>query len=227
LLAAPTAGPTMLARPSPTQPPMKSSSTASASTMASTLWPEKPSVFNTAISLVRSRTACIMVLPASSSSVKNTAPMMDVTMRLMSASCFIHAAVAACSVSVRVSWSELAEIASMALAMRSAWLTSLTRVTYHPTWPRFHGVVSSKYFQFSRNIWSNQPAVFLSDTWMKPTILNGQFWLPFLSGKMVDCMGTWSPTFQPKRLARPSPTRAPSLVSAKALRASADTSISG
>jgi hypothetical protein len=89
--------------------------------------------------------------------------MMEVTIRLISATCFIQLDMAACSVSVRVSWSELAEISSIALSTRSAWFTSFTRVTYQPTWPWFQGVVSSKYFQFSRNIWSHQPAVFLSD----------------------------------------------------------------
>ena len=54
----------------------------------------------------------------------------------MSASCFIHEALAACSVWVRVSWSELAESASIALATLSAWLTSATSATYQPTWPR-------------------------------------------------------------------------------------------
>ena len=104
--------------------------------MPSTLRSVKPMVFSTASSLVRSRTACIMVLPASSISVKNTAPMMEPTMRPMSAICLIQLAVAACSLMLRVSWSELADSASMALATRSAWLTSFKRVTYQPTWPR-------------------------------------------------------------------------------------------
>mmetsp|Transcript_44842 Transcript_44842/g.105636 ORF Transcript_44842/g.105636 Transcript_44842/m.105636 type:complete len:231 (+) Transcript_44842:480-1172(+) len=188
-LPALTAGPMMLANSRPMTPPISSSSTDSASTMPSRLGPEKPRVLSTAISPVRSRTACIMVLPASSSSVKNTAPMIDVTIRLMSATCFIQLLIAACSVMVRVSWSELADSSSMALSTRSAWFTSFTCVTYQPTWPLFHGVVSSKYFQFNRNISSYQAPDFLSATWMMPTILNGQFWLPFLSGKMVDCMG--------------------------------------
>ncbi len=46
------------------------------------------------------RTATIIVLPVSRTSVKNTAPMIDVTMRPMSASCLIQFAVAACSVIV-------------------------------------------------------------------------------------------------------------------------------
>ena len=131
---------------------------------------------------------------------------------------FIQPDMAACSVIVRVSWSELAEISSMALSTRSAWLTSFTRVTYQPTWPWFQGVVSSKYFQLKRNIWSHQPAALRSATWITPTILKLQLLLPARSGKMVEIMGTVSPTFQPKRRARPSPTMAPSLVSAKALQ---------
>ena len=45
----------------------------SARTRASTIRSEKPSVFSTASSLVRSRTDCAIVLPATSRIVKKTA----------------------------------------------------------------------------------------------------------------------------------------------------------
>ena len=49
--------------------------TASPNTRARTVWRlEKPIVFNIAISGMRSRTACAMVFPVSSTRVKNTAP---------------------------------------------------------------------------------------------------------------------------------------------------------
>ncbi|MCY1459308.1 hypothetical protein D9M71_767740 [compost metagenome] len=94
----------------------------------------KPSVFSVASSGTRSRTAWAMVLPVSSSRVKNTAPMIEVTIRPISANCLTKACWNADSVWVLVSWSELAEIASMAWATREEW-SGLSRVTVNQlTW---------------------------------------------------------------------------------------------
>jgi len=102
-LAAAMPGTISATRPMPIRPPNNSISTPSASTIASTLRPEKPIVFSTASSDVRSRTACIMVLPVSSSSVKNTAPMIAATTKPMLINCLMKEPWKACSVCVRVS----------------------------------------------------------------------------------------------------------------------------
>ena len=100
--------------------PSTISSTDSTSTSTSTVPLVKPSVFNTASSGMRSRTACAMVLPVSSSRVKNTAAMIAVTIRPMSANCLAKDWLKACSVWLLVSRSEFSEIASMAFATRVA-----------------------------------------------------------------------------------------------------------
>ncbi|KAG1307841.1 hypothetical protein G6F62_015152 [Rhizopus arrhizus] len=118
----------------PIRPPRPISSTDSTITRVSTVLSLKPSVFSVASSGTRSRTACAMVLPVSSSRVKNTAPMIEVTIMPMSANCLTKACWNADSVWVLVSWSELAEIASMACATREEW-SGLSSVTvYQLTW---------------------------------------------------------------------------------------------
>src|SRR5690606_29554194 len=138
-------GPNRVDRATPMTPPISTSSTDSASTIASTLRSEKPMVLSTASSGMRSRTAWAMVLPVSSTRVKNTAPMIEPTIRPMSAICFTQDCAAACSVMVLVSCSEFTDSASIALPTRSAWSTSATRTTYQPTSPSTYGVDSSKY----------------------------------------------------------------------------------
>jgi len=76
---------TTIASSMPTMPPISTSSTASASTSPSTLRLLNPMVFNIASSGSRSRTACAMVLPVRRISVKNTAAMIPLTIRPMSA----------------------------------------------------------------------------------------------------------------------------------------------
>src|SRR5690625_2341391 len=150
--AAASAGTISATRPRPTSPPSSTSKTLSASTMDSTLKSVKPSVLSTASSEVRSRTACIMVLPASSSSVKNTAPIMAVTIRPILTSCRIKDAWKACSVWVRVSWLELADSSSMRPAISSALSGSPTWATYQCTPSVPNSLFSSKYFQCSMTI---------------------------------------------------------------------------
>ncbi len=120
LLAPLTTGIITDARPMPSTPPSTISSTDSTSTSTSTVPLVKPSVFSTASSGMRSRTACAMVLPVSSSRVKNTAAMIAVTIRPMSANCLAKDWLNACSVWVLVSCAEFSEIASMAFATRVA-----------------------------------------------------------------------------------------------------------
>src|SRR6185437_6710185 len=96
---------------------------------------------------MRSRTACAMVLPVSSTRVKNTAPMMEPTMRPMSANWLTKEAWKESSLCVLVSWSELAEIASIAWAIWSASFGCPIFSMYQPTWPPPNSAASSKYFQ--------------------------------------------------------------------------------
>ena len=135
LLTALTIGPISAARPRPSTPPSSTSRIDSASTMPSTEVLVKPIVLSTASSDVRSRTAWAMVLPVNSSKVKNTAPMIEPTIRPMSAICLSCEAIAACSLIVLVSCGEFIDSASMALAAASLRRTSETRLTYQPTSP--------------------------------------------------------------------------------------------
>src|SRR5690606_34267952 len=137
--------PSTVARPRPSTPPSSTSSTDSARTMPSTDCAVKPIVRSTASSEVRSRTAWAMVLPVSSSRVKNTAPMIEPTIRPMSAICLSCEAIAAASLMVLVSCGELADSASIALATASLRRTSATRLMYQPTSLFTYGVDSSKY----------------------------------------------------------------------------------
>ncbi len=89
-------------------------------------------VLSTASSGIRSRTACAIVLPVSSSRVKNTAPMIAVTIMPTSANCLRNDCWNADSVWVLVSWSEFAEIASIAWPTRSACAGSATRTMNQP-----------------------------------------------------------------------------------------------
>ena len=134
-LAALTAGMIRAAMPRPINPPSATSRIASASTSQRMLRLEKPIVFSTASSGMRSRTACAMVLPVSSSRVKNTAPMIAVTIRPMSANCLAKAWLNAVSVWVLVSWSEFALSVSMANATRSAASPLSGCTTNQPTRP--------------------------------------------------------------------------------------------
>ena len=64
---------TATARSRPVPPASTAMASDSASTSPSTRPREKPSVFSTASSLVRSRTACAMVLPVTTSMMRKTA----------------------------------------------------------------------------------------------------------------------------------------------------------
>ncbi|MCW0417451.1 hypothetical protein NB689_003205 [Xanthomonas sacchari] len=76
-----------------------------------------------------------MVLPVSSTRVKNTAPMIEVTIRPMSANCLTKACWNADSVCDLVSWSELADSASIACATREACSGLSSRTVYQLTRP--------------------------------------------------------------------------------------------
>ena len=82
---------------------------------------------------MRSRTACAIALPVSSSRVKNTAPMIAVTISPMSANCLAKAWLKACSVWVLVSRSEFSEIRSMASATSLARAGSSSCTAYQLT----------------------------------------------------------------------------------------------
>ena len=101
-------------RPSP--PPTTATNNDSASTSASTVASEKPSVFSTASSLVRSRTACAIVLPTTSRIVKSTATRMAIMIEPMSPICLANPSMKPFSVVVLVSACELANMSSKVLA---------------------------------------------------------------------------------------------------------------
>ena len=94
---------------------------ASASTKPSTLPSVKPSVFRIASSGTRSRTLCAIVLPTTSSSVKNTANRIQRTIRPMSPICLKKPRLKSFSVCVLVSSGEFSKRESMARAICSAW----------------------------------------------------------------------------------------------------------
>src|SRR6516162_3592334 len=98
--------PAIEASSSPMSPPARHSAKASASTKPSTLPSEKPSVLSTASSGIRSRTLCAMVLPTTSSRVKNTANRIQRTMRPMSPICLTKLTLKSRSVWVLVSSAE-------------------------------------------------------------------------------------------------------------------------
>ena len=207
-LAALTPGMMAAAMPMPITPPSMISSTDSTSTRVSTVPLVKPRVFNTASSGMRSRTACAMVLPVNSSRVKNTAAMIAVTIRPMSANCLAKDWLKACSVWLLVSWSEFCEIASMALATRVAWSTLSSFTMYQPTRLSVYWLASAKYSQWKTRLFSS-PLRLSSATSKMPVSLSGHALLPSFFGKMVACNGMVSPTFQPWRLASAAPTMAP------------------
>ncbi len=95
----------------PSSPPMTHSAAASASTKPSTLPLLKPSVFRIASSGMRSRTLCAIVLPTTSSSVKNTANRIQRTIRPMSPICLKKPMLKSFSVWVLVSSGEFSNIA--------------------------------------------------------------------------------------------------------------------
>ena len=127
---------TSLASARPSAPPSAAMSSDSASTRPSTKRSEKPTVLSTASSPVRSRTAMAMVLPVTSSRVKNTTAPIARIRNSMLPICFTNDAAKAVSVWVRVSEAEFANSASMALATAERRRPGRsTRTTYQPTIP--------------------------------------------------------------------------------------------
>ena len=105
---------------------------------------EKPRVLSTASSGTRSRTDCIIVFPVRNSRVKNTAPRIAVTMKLMSPNCLMNDWENSFSLCVLVSADELANSASTARATSAARPGSLTLIRYQPTVPLPKARASSK-----------------------------------------------------------------------------------
>ena len=166
-----------------------------------------------------------MVLPVSSTRVKNTAAMIAVTIMPTSANCLTNAWLNACSVWVLVSWSEFSLIASIARATCVAWFGSASLTMYQPTRLLTKSLASSKYFQLNTS-WFSSPRRFWSLTLKIAATLNVQV-LPPLVGKIVACSGTVSPIFQPYFLASDSPTAMPSRVDSNACTCSSVIEYSG
>ena len=120
--------PNTVARPMPTSPPNRHSAPASASTKPSTLASEKPSVLSTASSGTRSRTLCAIVLPTTSSRVKNTANRIQRTIMPMSPICLRKPTLKSFSVCVLVSSGEFSNLASIVSATDWARSGSLSRI---------------------------------------------------------------------------------------------------
>ena len=106
----------ILARPIPRTPPIAATSTDSIKTSASTDASVNPTVLRMASSPVRSRTEVAMVLPVTSSRVKNTTLPMANMRNSMLPICSTNEAMNADSDCVRVSQAEFANSSSMALA---------------------------------------------------------------------------------------------------------------
>ena len=90
----------------------------------------KPSVFSTASSLVRSRTACAIVLPVTSRMVNIAMPTIHIMILPMSPTCLAQSETNAFSVLVLVSDGELANIASIFAAISGARSGSAIVNTY-------------------------------------------------------------------------------------------------
>jgi len=121
----------------------------------------------------------------------------------------------------------LAEIASIVVATASACAGSATFTTYQCTVPAPKALFSSKYFQWNSSSCS-RPASCSFLAWKMPLTSNVQVLLPeAFDGKMVDCSGILSPTFQPYFFASAAPTMAPVRVRSHAARWSAGSTISG
>ncbi len=105
----------------------------SASTRMSTLAFGKPSVFNTASSLVRSRTDCAIVLATTSRIVKRTATRMAIMIAPMSPICFAKLSMKPFSVVVLVSADEFANMSSNVCAISTDRDGSSILTMYQPT----------------------------------------------------------------------------------------------
>ena len=130
---------TKLANSMPASAPSRHSAKLSASTSHITCVSLKPRHFNTASSGMRSRTACDMATPVRKRMEKNTAPVIRLTIRPMSPSWRMKPSWNSCSLCVLVSSEELANFASMVLAMRSLSPGSATCTTNTPARPRACG----------------------------------------------------------------------------------------
>src|SRR6185436_1585231 len=106
-------------RSRPIAPPRQEISSDSASTISSICESVKPIAFSTPSSLIRSRTACAIVLPATRRMVKKTAVRIAVTIAPMLPICSANPLMNAFSVSVLVSNGELANFSSIAFTICS------------------------------------------------------------------------------------------------------------
>ena len=102
-------------------PPTAATISVSTSTRPTTKPSVKPTVLSTASSPVRSRTDMAMVLPVTSSRVKNTTPPMARIRNSMLPNCVTKPCMNALSDWVRVSKAEFANFASMARATSAAF----------------------------------------------------------------------------------------------------------
>ena len=114
---------------------------------------EKPSVLRTAISVRRSRTAMLIVLAVTRSTVKATARPMPFSSRTRLPAISLKLWMKAPSDSVFVCTSEFSKPSSIALATAAAWAGSLTCTMNMPT-PARCRVASNRYWKW-KNICSS------------------------------------------------------------------------
>ena len=133
------AGADSTANAMPRNPPSAHNSTDSPNTIMATFRLEKPSVFNTASSGMRSRNAWLIVFAVSSRMVKNTAERIPVVMRPMSPICAANWRPNSSSVADLTGFREFSNRPSMALEISGARSGSLTRNVHQPTepWPNW------------------------------------------------------------------------------------------
>ena len=130
--------------PMPSSPPSKQSRTDSPSTSMATLASEKPSVFSTASSGMRSRSAWFMTTAVSSRMVKNTADRMPLAISPMSPSWAPKERASSSSVVVLVGSREFSNKASMAAETSGARSGSAMRRVHQPMLPWPNARASSK-----------------------------------------------------------------------------------
>ena len=160
----------------------------------------KPSVFSTASSGMRSRTACAMVLPVSSSRVKNTAPMIAVTIRPMSANCLSEGLVERL-LGLRLGFAVGVLRDRIDGLGHARGVVHVVQLDHVPADLAVDVLVG-----FVEVLPVEQQLVLLALASCRrprlkvPRSVSGQALLPSFCGKMVACSGMVSPTFQPKLL---------------------------
>ena len=166
---------------------------------------------------MRSRIDCAMVLPVRIRMVKNTAARMRVTSAPMSPTCLAKPMANSFSGWVFVSSGEFWNSRSIAAEVARACVGSAMRTMYQPVLPLPDCRASSKYATLISTM-SVLPRTAGSSASSIPTRSNSQLRLPSAFGWISELIGSFWPTFQPKRSIRRLPATAPVRARVKASR---------